>query len=463
MRDLLVFVLVLLSLPTCFRRPFVGLLVFTWLSYMRPQDLCWGFARTIRFSLYVGITMIAGYWARERGERPFFKRNAGSTAMLALLLLTYLSTIPARKVDSDVFNGLFEFTKIVVVALFTIGQVDTRTRIRTLGWVIAVSLGFFGVKGGINGIATGGGAIHQGPGGMLEDNNDFALGMVMCLPFLFYLGSAEAKKFVRLGAYVACGLSVVTIILTHSRGGFLALSTVFLMMAWRSGKLFRATVVLGTFVTVFFLFAPQSVIDRYDTIDDVKVGRQDGSVEARLVSWGVAWEMVKDDPLLGIGFRNFEANYVAYAAIAYPGVPVIPRVTHNSYLQIWSENGTPALVFFVVVLLSVFVVSHRTRALARRHGDMDWAIRYANMAETSIFGFLVGGFFLNRGHFDLTYQVVGFASAIYFTARAHAVLPADAADPVVATPGGPVAALVPRPVWGRATATAGAPRWARTD
>ncbi len=50
MRDLIVFGTVILLLPTAFRKPFIGLLLFSWLAYMRPQDLCWGYARAMRFS-----------------------------------------------------------------------------------------------------------------------------------------------------------------------------------------------------------------------------------------------------------------------------------------------------------------------------------------------------------------------------------------------------------------------------
>jgi putative inorganic carbon (HCO3(-)) transporter len=473
MRDLVVFLAVLASLPICFRRPYVGLLVFTWLAYMRPQDLCWGFAQTMRFSLYVGITMIAGYLARERGDRRFFKRDTRTTAMVTLLLITYVSTIPARKFDGEIFTGLFEFTKIIAVALFTTGQCDTKERVRGLAWIIAISLGFFGVKGGMHGIATGGSAIHQGPGGMLEDNNDFALGMVMCLPFIFYLGGAEKWKLVRLASFAAVGLTVVTVVLTHSRGGFLALSAVFLFMAWRSGRLFRALLGLGILLTAFVLFAPESVRERYRTIDDVSSGQQDGSVQGRLVSWQIALSMVKHNPLLGVGHKNFQANYQTHAAIVFPGVPIVTRVTHNSYLQIWAENGTIAITLFLVILFSVFFVGRNIRAIAKRHGDMAWAIRYANMIEASMLGFIIGGFFLNRGHFDLTYQVSGLATALYFTVRAHvfrtAAAPAGPAAlatvPASASPSPPRSELPaesPRPIWGRPQfGLPGAPRWAR--
>jgi hypothetical protein len=59
MRDLIVFLIVLLTLPVSFRRPFVGMLVFSWLAYMRPQDLCWSFARDMRLSFYVALATSA--------------------------------------------------------------------------------------------------------------------------------------------------------------------------------------------------------------------------------------------------------------------------------------------------------------------------------------------------------------------------------------------------------------------
>jgi hypothetical protein len=71
MRDVLVFAIVLFLLPTSIRRPFVGMLLFSWLAYMRPQDLCWGFARTMRMSFFVGVAMFLGWWASEQGRRRF--------------------------------------------------------------------------------------------------------------------------------------------------------------------------------------------------------------------------------------------------------------------------------------------------------------------------------------------------------------------------------------------------------
>jgi probable O-glycosylation ligase (exosortase A-associated) len=447
MRDLIVFGMVLLALPICFRRPYIGLLVFTWLAYMRPQDLCWGFARTMRFSFYVGVTMIAGYLAYESGRRRFYRPDARTLAILGILLLNFLSLFNAKVIDESVTGGLFEFTKIVAVALFTTGQLDSRSRLRWLCWTIALSLGFFGIKGGIHGILRGGAAIHQGPGGMLEDNNDFALGMAMSLPFLWFMGGSEKSYLVRLGSKIGCLLMMVTIILTHSRGGFLSMSAVLLLIAWRSGKLLKASLGMTVAIVAFLSFAPAEVLARLDTIDDVSTGQEDGSVRGRLVSWAVALEMVKDKPILGVGHKNFQANYQDYARIVSPFAPLVTRVTHNSYLQIWSENGTFALMCFLTVLFGVFFAASRIRRVARLRPDLGWARNYANMVEASMAAFVIGGFFLNRGHFDLTYHVSAIATSIYFVVRVEAATPvlSTSSVPVPA----PVTSALPTPRWER--------------
>ena len=65
MRDILFTLLVLGILPTCYRRPFIGLLTFSWLAYMRGQDLTWNFARNQRWSMLVGLGRLRAGRASE--------------------------------------------------------------------------------------------------------------------------------------------------------------------------------------------------------------------------------------------------------------------------------------------------------------------------------------------------------------------------------------------------------------
>ncbi|MBX3463449.1 MAG: asparagine synthase (glutamine-hydrolyzing) [Planctomycetes bacterium] len=408
MRDLLVFAVVLLTLPASFRRPFVGLLVFSWLAYMRPQDLCWGFARTMRLSFFVGITMVVGWWANEQGRRRFTAWDVRTRLIVLLAALITISYAFAQRHDDYTNRYFFEYLKIVVVALFTVGQVDSRERLRAMLWTIALSLGFFGVKGGAFGLLTGGGQILRGPGGMLEDNNDFALALVMNVPLLWYLGIAERDKpWVKRATQIAVGLTVVTILLTHSRGGFLALCGSSLWIAWRSGRLLRAGMVLLALAALFPLLAPAHVLERLGTIGDTG----ESSANARFIAWGTALRMIEANPLLGVGMRNFQSRFLDYSVIP-PTQDQSTYVAHNSYLQIWAESGSLAFLVYLLLLASVFVTCRKVYALGRQRPDLAWAADYARMMEATTVGFLIGAFFLNRGHFDLIYHWLALASSL---------------------------------------------------
>ena len=94
MRDLLVSLFVLGLMPSSFRKPFVGLCLFSLLAYMRLQDLSWGFARDIRWSFYVAIVMFAGALVSAR-ERNYMARDWRCYIMLFLSGLIGLSIVYA--------------------------------------------------------------------------------------------------------------------------------------------------------------------------------------------------------------------------------------------------------------------------------------------------------------------------------------------------------------------------------
>ncbi len=421
MRDVLVFALVVALLPLAFRRPYVGLLLFSWLAYMRPQDLCWGFARTMRFSFLVGFVMVAGWMANESHRRPFSRPSAQATLMVLLLVLMTLSLAMAESHSQYVMTYYVEFVKIIGVALFTTGQVDTRERLRWLVWTIALSLGFYGFKNGLMSLASGGAPILRGPGGMLEDNNDFALAMVMNLPLLFYLSQVEPNWRIRRFLQVTMVLTLVTIVLTHSRGAFVATVGTVLLMAFRSRKLLQAFGVLAIGAVLFVTFAPAHVMERIALIGQ---GTQESSAASRIKSWSVAMNMIEANPVFGVGIRNFQLHWARNSE----GVPGAEQsfayVAHNSYLQIWAEGGTIAFVLYVLLLGSVFVVVRRVRLLARQREDLGWARSYASMFEATTLGFMIGAVFLNRGHFDLMYHWLAMVAALWAVLRAEAAMAA---------------------------------------
>jgi Family of unknown function (DUF5935)/O-Antigen ligase len=394
-RDLFVAGLVVGLLPTCFRRPFIGLLLFSLLAYMRIQDLTWGFARFQRWSFYVAVITLAGFVLGSGPKRML--PDLRNYIMVGLMVFVGLSLVANGTYDARGDMARYvEYLKIVGVAIFTTAVVKNRDYLRVLVWIIALSFGFFGVKNGLLGILSGGNLkIIQGPGGMLADNNDFALALCMGLPLLFHLGLAERRPLMRRTLLAMVPLTAITIMATHSRGAFLAMGCCMLVIVWRSKNRVAGLATIGEY-------------------------QADSSAQGRLDAWRVAGNMITANPVFGVGFDKFTRNYRAYDLKKGPraGVPDTGiHVAHNSYLQIWAECGTPTMVMYLLLIALSFLDLWKVRRLARVRYHASWILSYTTMFEASMVAFVVGSFFLNRAQFDLFYHFVAVVMVFGVIAR----------------------------------------------
>ncbi len=408
MRDLLVAGFIVATLPTCFRRPFIGLLVFTLLAYMRLQDLTWGWARYERWSFYVAIVTMAGF-ILGAGERKFMLPDLRCWMMVGLIVLVGLSLVTSRFFLPSDLTLYIEYCKVVGVALFTTGVVRNREYLRILVYVVALSFGFFGVKNGLAFILSGFRMeIIAGPGGALTDRNDFSLALCMGLPLLLHLGLSEKRQILRRVLLLTIPLTALTIISTHSRGAFLAMGATAMAIAWRSKNRFAGFGLVFLCAGAAWMAAPASYKDRISTISEYQT---EGSARGRIEAWKVAGHMIVAKPLLGVGFNKFQQEYNTYdptRALESDGSKNAEgtRVAHNSYLQIWAECGTPAFLIYMLLIVMSFIDLSVVRREAERRYHSSWILSYANMFEAGLVAFVVGAVFLNRAQFDLFYQFV---------------------------------------------------------
>jgi O-antigen ligase len=135
--------------------------------------------------------------------------------------------------------------------------------------------------------------------------------------------------------YAIIPLTVITILLTHSRGAFLSLAAMTMVMIWRSRNRFVGFAVTGFAGLMLVFFLPKSVFERLGTIANYK---QDGSAMGRLAAWQTALNMSRANPIFGVGFGTFQWHYPRYAShSAFEG----RRVAHNAYLQVWPSAARP--------------------------------------------------------------------------------------------------------------------------
>ena len=162
MRDLLLVATVLGLVPFILRRPHVGVLAYAWLSYMNPHRLTWGFAHDLPFAQAVMAVTLAGLALTCARERPVPAMSGAAWLLLAFAAWVTLTTQFA-KVPDQAGAKWDTVMKIMLVTFLTLGLFREPARIRQLVWVIALSVGFYGVKGGLATLATAGGEHVVGP------------------------------------------------------------------------------------------------------------------------------------------------------------------------------------------------------------------------------------------------------------------------------------------------------------
>jgi O-antigen ligase len=75
--------------------------------------------------------------------------------------------------------------------------------------------------------------------------------------------------------------------------------------------------------------------------------------------WHVAWNMVRDEPLLGTGAGSFEAHWLRERPVSFPA-----RDAHNLYLEVLAELGPLGLGLLLATLALPLAALQRVRGLA---------------------------------------------------------------------------------------------------
>jgi probable O-glycosylation ligase (exosortase A-associated) len=425
-RDLVIVIAIVSSLPLCFLRPWIGILVWSWVAYMNPHRLAWDFAYDTPVALMVGIATLAGF-VLTRDRTPFVWTRE-SIAILALWGWFSLTSIFAIYPESA-WAKWREVSKILLMALLAIPLFQDRARLRVLLLVIAGSIGFYGVKGGVFALASGGQWMVLGPpGSFFEANTELALVLNMCLPILLYLAREETRCWMKCSLWLAFALTALAVPFTYSRGGVVGLVVVLSLLFLRARARVALVPVTIAGLLVFAWFAPQHWLDRMETLREYD---QDESANLRLMSWQVGWQIAADRPLTGGGFRVFvhRETYDKY-------MPEYPRSfghdAHSIYFNLMGEHGWIGLGLFALLVFSTFGTLRRLRAEGRGHPNLRWIADYSQMLQASIVAYLVTGTFLSVAYFDLAYQL--FIIVVILKAILRRELATSTPVPVTALP-----------------------------
>jgi O-antigen ligase len=199
-------------------------------------------------------------------------------------------------------------------------------------------------------------------GGTMADPNDFASLLNLMLPFLLLVVITPRRSFVLRGICFAGFLYGIYLILaTGSRGAFVALVLVafyFLLKSPFRHKLLAGAAILmvGIGLTVAL---PDAIVDRLATLfgreapaGDVGLQGAMDSSASRIYLFKKSLLFTFQRPVFGVGPGQF-SNHEGGTA-REEGLRGTWRETHNTYTQVSSEVGIPALVFYLAALVSTY-------------------------------------------------------------------------------------------------------------
>ncbi len=272
----------------------------------------------------------------------------GAVMWLALALFLWLCctafwTLDAQATGEQLRGYLQEITVVWVIWEFAESPADLRALLRaTLAGVSVLAL--LTLADAFSADAVNGAQIRFAAAG--QDPNDVARFLDFGFPIAAYLLDADSKWAGRIMALIYLPLGMTAVLLTASRGGFVAA----LVALAGCGLLLlrnhlRAVLLGGLLLPVVsasvWFTVPHETLERLGTIPDQL---QSGDLNQRLNIWEAGWRAFAQAPLLGHGAGSF----VAATGLA------TGDTAHNTALSLLVEGGIIA-VFLAAALVVALV------------------------------------------------------------------------------------------------------------
>jgi probable O-glycosylation ligase (exosortase A-associated) len=396
MRDIVIF-LVISALVLCIpKRPAIGVMTFTWLSLMNPHRLAYGFAFSFPWVAIVGgVTLVALLVRPGMLKLP---KNA-LTITLILFMLWMTITTPFAFEQERAWGEWNRVMKTLFFALVTIAALNNEKDTKLFALVVTLSLGFYGFKGGLFTLLSGGSSRVMGPPGTyIGDNNDLALALLTTVPLIWYLHLQEKRRWLRSGWTLLALLTMTAVLGSYSRGALLGFGAMLVMLWLKSRKKLLTGTVVVLLVPMVFMLMPEQWFGRMQSIGEYQA---DGSAMGRVNAWHFAVNVATDN-FMGGGFLPFTPRMFHI----YAPVPTDVHAPHSIYFQVLGEHGFVGLALFLAFLFFAWRTGTRVLRFCKDKPELKWASDLAAMCQVSLAGYCVGGAFLTLAYADLLYDVV---------------------------------------------------------
>ena len=399
MRGFILIMIIVGFVPVILAKPYVGALVWSWISYMNPHRLVYdGGAWSFPIAMIVAVVTVAAWiFSRQPKNIPW------SAPVIILVIFTLWITLTTflSSVGSTSTPEWIETLKVLLMTFVMASVINSRKQLNLLIWVIALSIGYYGVRGGLFVVWTGGGYLVWGPpNSYIAANNAIGMALLMVIPLLRYLQLQVSANWVKWSLVLAMLLSSFAVLGTHSRGALLGAAAMAIAIWFKSRR--KVVVGIGLVISAGIALSlfPQEWWDRMRTIESYD---QDTSANVRLEMWQFAIDIANDNLLFGGGFEVWGEKWLHQK---YDVAVDYAASVHSIYFQVLGEHGYIGLITYLLIGFLTYRTGSKLIVLVRDKPQHRWAGELASMVQVSLVGFAVGGAFLNKAYFDLYFHFV---------------------------------------------------------
>lgn len=409
MRDLVALGAMFFFVPLAFMNVFSAYLLWGWGGLIALNFYLFGFMSGWQYVFtFAAITLLLLVFRKDAVRQPF-KPNRTTVLMLLFVfhgLVCALLAYPGLERNWELWGNV---AKTVLFCLLMPMLANDRFRIHAIVVMMALALSFHGVLDGLKFIASGG-AHNAQSNPKFGDNNHLALILLMALPIIYYLQHYAASRLARWGFLGALVLTLLAVMATHSRAGFVGLFVVGVAVVLTTRRRWSALTAVVLAAVLLVKVAPDDWTGRMQTI---QLADEDASFMGRVTAWKISSAIAVEHPLAGGGFRALQSPAVFGQFKSEPGLmgfidtPVLNKsfvAAHSIWFEVMGDLGFVGFFLFLALLVNAFLTRRHVWKHVRANGtEQRWAGDLADMLGISLLAFMVTGSTLSAAYFELPY------------------------------------------------------------
>ncbi|MCK5663518.1 MAG: O-antigen ligase family protein, partial [Thiotrichaceae bacterium] len=384
---------------------FWAITIYFFFDYVRPQNI-YPVIDVIPWGL---LALLIALFSALSDRTIKWVRCVENNILIYFYIIVILSGILAFKPLVS-WEAKTEIINWILVYFLTINIINTEKRF----FIFLLGYMFFSFKMSQHGFitwASRGFSFTQwglvGAGGYFHNSGEYALQMLIfgSMSAAFVLALKEKwGRFKKWFFYLMPFTAFMTILGASSRGSQLALLVIGLLVMVRVKAGFKIFVTMVVLMALAYFLLPEEQLARFSDMGD------DKNSITRFAYWSYGWEVIKDNPMLGVGYNN----WLSYAHFDMPGGIVWGRIQlpHNIYIEVAAESGLLGLFSFMFLVIYAFVINSRTRKMALRLKHKFYYFMTYGFSM-GLIGYLVAGTFVTVFYYPFFWVQIALIVALH--------------------------------------------------